>query len=390
MQQETILPIQATERTKIVDILRGWAILGVVLGNYGDYADIGKPFKHSPDTLSNIMGGINQFVFAAKSWTLLSVLFGYGFAIVMRNVAAKGKSPVKFFIIRMFWLFVIAFVNSAFWFGDILKDYAFLGLVLLFFYKASVKVTFRTGLFLLLIVPFVTAGVAHLFPPNPKLGEDLIPMLYTHNWLMLFETHLKATYFFEVINPQYAISVHIMMLACMLFGFAAQQIDFFNRLPEFKKQITTAIWIGLTIAIIINAANIYANVHKLGILNFIRPRYWAVFATMIMIASGICCLYIGGKLKRFFDGLQAMGKMTLTNYMAQNILAWFIFLNPGLGIFNTKPYWLYFLIAIVVFAIQIPLSKLWLNYYNYGPVEWVWRQLSYGKRFPIKKQLSES
>ena len=91
-------------------------------------------------------------------------------------------------------------------------------------------------------------------------------------------------------------------------------------------------------------------------------------------------------MQRFFNSVQAMGKMTLTNYMMQSILAPFIFLNVGLGIFNTKPFWFYILVALLVFIIQIGLSKWWLSRYQFGPVEWIWRQLSYGKRFPIRKK----
>lgn len=389
MQQELVLPIQSSKRTAIVDILRGWAILGVVLGNYTDYAFIGKPVKIKYDMASNILMGVNQFIFAAKSWTLLSLLFGYGFAVVMNNIAAKGKSPVAFFSKRMFWLFVIAFINSAFWLGDILKDYAFLGLVLLLFYKASAKTAFWSGAILLFAVPFISAFVDHVLPYDydAVAKAQVLPTLYSHNWLDVFTSQLKGTYYLEVLLPQYAISVHVMMFACMLFGFAAQRVDFFNRLPELKKQLKRTFWIALIAAVILNIGLgllIHFKLNK-QVFVYFKPRYWVIFATLLTIATGICWLYICGKLKRIFNGFQAMGKMTLTNYMTQNILAVFLFLNVGLGMFNTYQYWVYFLIAFAIFVIQIPLSQWWLTYYNYGPVEWVWRQLSYGKWLPIKK-----
>jgi uncharacterized protein len=116
-----------------------------------------------------------------------------------------------------------------------------------------------------------------------------------------------------------------------------------------------------------------------------KPYFWISSSTMICILTGICWLYLNGKLQRFFASLQVMGKMTLTNYMMQSILAPFLFLNVGLGIFNTKPYWFYILIALLVFVIQIGFSKWWLKRYQFGPFEWIWRQLSYGRRFPIRR-----
>jgi uncharacterized protein len=388
MQQETVLPIQSSKRTAIVDVLRGWAILGVVLGNYTDYAFIGKPVKIKYDMASNILMGLNSFVFAAKSWTLLSLLFGYGFAVVMNNIAAKGKSPVAFFTKRMFWLFVIAFINSAFWLGDILKDYAFLGLVLLLFYKASAKTAFWSGAILLFVVPFISALVAKTMPYDydAVAKAQVLPTLYSHNWLDVFTSQLKGTYYLEVLLPQYAISVHVMMFACMLFGFAAQRIDFFNRLPELIKQLKKTFWIALASTVILSVGlGLLQHFKVTAIFTYFRPRYWVIFATLLTVATGICWLYTCGKLKSVFNGFQALGKMTLTNYMVQNILAVFLFLNVGLGMFNTYQYWVYFLIALVIFIIQIPLSKWWLANYNYGPVEWIWRQLSYCKWLPIKK-----
>jgi uncharacterized protein len=132
-------PVEQSKRTAIVDILRGWAILGIAIGNYSDFLFIGAPHKIKHSILSEILMTFNRYFFAAKSWTLLTLLFGYGFAILINNVASKGKNPVTFFAWRMILLFILAFINSAFWLGDILKDYAFLGLVMLLFYKCSAK-----------------------------------------------------------------------------------------------------------------------------------------------------------------------------------------------------------------------------------------------------------
>lgn len=374
-------------RTAIVDILRGWAILGVVIGNYTDFAEIGKPVKHVPSLLSQSVGLLNQYFFAAKSWTLLSVLFGYGFAVVMNNIASKGKNPVRFFSGRMFWLFVLAFINSAFWFGDILKDYALLGFILLLFHGRSAKTAFITCVVLIFSVPFISPLVSNYITYDYEKAQAIvISSMYSHNWIDVFVMNLKGTYFTEMISPSYAITVHIVMLACMLLGFAAQRIRFFDRLPEFKKQLKTLFWINLAVAIIGNIGLQLAIHAQASFLKFFKPGYWVILSTMLAIASGVCLLFISNKLKVFFNGMQAMGKMTLTNYMTQSILATLIFLNVGFGVFNTKPLWFYESIAVLVFVVQVFISKWWLNYYYYGPIEWIWRQLSYGKRLPIKKR----
>ena len=257
---------------------------------------------------------------------MLSVLFGYGFALVMNNVAAKGKNPVSFFCRRMFWLLVLAFINSAFWLGDILKDYAFLGFILLLFYKQSAKTALRVASALVLLVPFVAAYIAHLKLYNyDEAKTHFMHLYYSHNWIDIFVMNLKGTYYSEMINPGYAINVHMIMLACMLLGFAAQRIDFFNRLTEFKKQLKILFYSTLIFSIVSNVADFFIKKVNPDFYDWFKPSSWIVLSTMICILCVICWLYVNGKMHRFFTGLQAMGKMTLTNYMMQSILATFIF-----------------------------------------------------------------
>ena len=107
-------PIQTNQRTLIVDILRGWALFGVVLMNYFDFFTLGRNWEtFKPDTLTNILMYSCSIIFAAKSWTLLSLLFGYGFAVLMNNVKEKGHNVYLFFTGRMFWLLVLAFIISS-------------------------------------------------------------------------------------------------------------------------------------------------------------------------------------------------------------------------------------------------------------------------------------
>lgn len=385
-------PVEQSKRTAIVDILRGWAILGVAIGNYSDFLFIGPPHKIKHSILSEILMTFNRYFFAAKSWTLLTLLFGYGFAILINNVASKGKNPVTFFAWRMILLFILAFINSAFWLGDILKDYAFLGLVMLLFYKCSAKtLALITGV-IVLTIPFVMAYVNGFEVEHPEIATnpEYLKLYHSGNWLDFFRFNLLASFYEQIIIPGYAISAHTVMFACMLFGFLLQKIDFFNRLNEFKKIIKRTLWISLATAIIIGVCfNLIILYKEVAIFKIFHPLYWLVLSTMIFIATGICLLYSSGKLKTIFSYFSAGGKMTLTNYITQNILAAFIFSGIGLGIADTMPYWFYFSLAIFIFIIQLFISKWWLSKYNYGPLEWLWRSASYREWFPLKKTSPE-
>jgi uncharacterized protein len=381
-------PIEENKRTAIVDILRGWALLGVVIGNYSDFFHIGLPSSAQDNSvLSHMLAAVNEIFFAAKSWTLLTILFGYGFAVLLNNVANKGKNPVYFFGWRMILLFMFAFIDSAFWLGDILKDYAFLGLILLLFYKSSTKTILITCLLLFLMIPFIAAYINNIPMVYPEISTspEYLKLFYSGNWFDFFEFNLIASYYEQIIVLGYAITAHVVMFACMLLGFYAQKINFFNRLHELKKQLKTTLFISLFTALSLGVFLKFAMVNKLTFFSYFNPFYWLILSTMLFIATGICLLHCNNKLKTIFNYFRVSGKMTLTNYMAQNILAAFIFSGIGLNISNSMPYWFYFSLAISVFILQLFISKWWLSKYNYGPVEWLWRVLSYGKLFPFKK-----
>jgi len=383
-------PIEQGKRTAIVDILRGWAILGVAIGNYSGLPYISVS-KESNSVLSEILSKIDQFFFAGKSWTLLTILFGYGFAILINNVAAKGKNPVAFFSWRMLLLFILAFVHSAFWFGDILKDYAFLGLILLLFHKSSAKTLGILSAVLVLLIPFVMAYIKSFNFERIDIisNPEYLKLYYSGNWLDFFKFNLVASFYQQIIAPGYAITAHLVMLACMFFGVMLQKLNFFNRLNDMKTLLKYVLISSFAIAVIIGIAFYFAIENKAEFLKFFHPYFWLILSTMIFIATGITLLYINGKLKTIFSYFSAGGKMTLTNYIAQNILTAFVFSGIGFGVTYTLPYWFYFALAVFVFIIQLFISKWWLSKYNYGPIEWLWRCASYREWFPFKKIKSE-
>ncbi len=384
-------PVEQSKRTAIVDILRGWAILGVAIGNYIDFLYIGaeKEIKHG--TFSEILQYVNRYLFAAKSWTLLTLLFGYGFAILINNVASKGKNPVTFFAWRMILLFILAFINSAFWLGDILKDYAFLGLVLLLFYKCSAKTLAIISAVIILTIPFLMAYVNGIKIEHPAIATnpEYLKLYHSGNWIEFFRFNLLASFYEQIIVPGYAFTAHYVMLGCMLFGLLLQKISFFDRLKELKKLLKYVCGISFILAVIIGIVFNIAIIYKAPFLKIFHPLYWLVLSTMVFIATGICLLYINGKLKTVFSYFNAGGKMTLTNYMSQNILAGILFSGIGLGIADSMPYWFYFILAVFIFIIQLFISKWWLSKYNYGPIEWLWRSASYREWVPFKKTKPE-
>jgi uncharacterized protein len=389
MQPTAIQPIQQSQRTAIIDILRGWALLGVVLMNYIDYFYMGlDSSKWKPDLFAQILQWTGNIIFAAKSWTLLSFLFGYGFAVLMGNVSAKGINPQKFFTRRMFWLFVLAVINSAFFFGDILKDYAVMGMVILLFWRCSAKVAFLISVALFFVTPAVAAYVNGLgLSGGMKLMEPYFPLYNSHNPFEVLWFGLISSYKYEILSLNYLVTVHVIMLSLFFLGLAAQKINFFNRIVENKKYIKRIFWISLVTVLLLIGLFILSSAKKWNWMKYYQPFFFIIIGTMLFIASSLCWLYVSGKLKRFFRSMQIIGKMTLTNYIVQNILGIFLFSGFGFGLsLGHKIHFGYYLLfALVIYVAQTYFSKWWLSHYQYGPIEWVWRQLSYARKLPIRK-----
>jgi uncharacterized protein len=175
-------------------------------------------------------------------------------------------------------------------------------------------------------------------------------------------------------------------------GLAAQKINFFGRLAENKKYIKRTFWLSLGITLVLWVPFALPQAPWLKeVFKYFNPQLWLILSTMIFITSAICWLYLAGKLKRFFGALQLYGRMTLTNYVVQNILGLLLFSGFGLNlVMGHLSYGVFMLIALSIYVAQIYFSKWRLSRYYYGPLEWLWRQLSYGKKLAIKRVRDES
>ena len=371
-------------RFAIVDILRGYALLGVAIINYTSFHD----WDYSHGTMADaVLGFIATYVFFHKSALLLSVLFGYGFAVLINNLQSKNKNTVSFFVKRMFWLFIIAFINSCFFGGDILKSYAVLGILLLLFRNASTKTILISAIILLALVPLSSGYTRFAASMAPVENMEKMHLLYlSHHLPDVLKYNLSDSYISQSTWAFYAIFVQHVMLCCFLWGMYFQRIHFFENLSGNKKNIKRMFWFSIP-AFAASTLTTIAEQKNEWLVKYANFFIMSFICATVFFMSAIMWLYISGKWKSIFHALEYYGKMTLTNYIIQNIIAFFVFSGIGLSLGNSKPYSFYFILAVVVFIIQIFTSMFWLRKFNYGPIEWMWRKLSSQKTLPFKKEL---
>lgn len=187
-----------------------------------------------------------------------------------------------------------------------------------------------------------------------------------------------------MLRLSYLIIFHLIQLGCFLIGAAAERNKAFlsTGVLSNKKNIKTLFWGSLAASILLYLLQYFTNRYEWTINSYYNLYYPQALAIMLLTSISIVWLQHKGKAVSLFEWLRVTGKATLTNYIVQNIIAFtiLIYLKPAWNIF------FYFLMAILVFSAQVILSKWWLQHYNYGPAEWLWRCLSYKKWFPLKKQ----
>ena len=372
-------PLASDNRNGLVDTLRGWALFSVVVMNYVTifhWNNHGKEIE--TDKFSQNLESLLDLLLGSKGWTLLAVLFGFGFSSLMENRIRGQQNTHGFFAKRMLWLFVFAFFNSIFFGGDILNDYAFLGLVMLMFYRLKTRSIFASGMLFLLLTPLLQSflGNLHLlFAPDDR---DLFYSLYGENNLY---SSIKANLFMRykwLMRLSYSIIFHLVQLGCMLLGMYLHRIGFFMNITFSKAR--RFFFSSLILSVLLQLFQMMNDVKGWGVEKFYHLFYPPIIAVMICTTSGLVWLYAAGKCKRIFFALQQTGRMTLTNYVVQNMIAFVIFIFMRLD--WSLSY--YLLASVVVFVCQLFFSKWWMQQFQYGLLEWLWRCFSYGRLFKLK------
>lgn len=375
-------PVSQNQRTPIIDILRGWALFSVVIMNYSTIYDWNThSIKTKSDSLTSFIESTCEIILGSKGWTLLAILFGFGFSVLLKNISKNGQPKYTFFIKRMLWLFVFAFINTIFFGGDILNDYALMGLILLLFYNFNAKSLFFFGIVILLLTPFLQSYLGRLHLLFAPKDRDMFYQLYSRNSVL---DHIKANLFMRykwMLRLSYSIILHLIQLGCFLIGVALHRSNFFLKINSIRKLLKVTFGISLFLSISIFFLQLFIEKYGWNFNKYYDLYYPQILCIMTLTTTGIIWLHITGKTKEIFYALQATGKMTLTNYMTQNIISFFLFIC-------IKPNWAlhwYLLTGIFIYILQIYFSKWWLRKFNYGLLEWLWRSLSYGRIFRLKK-----
>ncbi|KZL14076.1 DUF418 domain-containing protein [Pseudovibrio sp. Ad26] len=397
------------ERIPSLDILRGFAILGILIINITGY---GLPYYTTTDTSYwQEMDSLNYWtwygaflLFGQKFLSLLSMLFGAGIIIFAYKAEHSGRNALNMHLTRMFWLGLLGFFHGIFfWYGDILLVYAMMAVVLWTFTRRKAK-TLIVWSIVLLCLPSIfyicLANLPALFSPADKASflemyKESQQSLSSANQQDLSAltgsfsertAKLRETYFSLLIYEGPLFS-YWKVASTMLLGMALLKTGFLSGHWSTRKYLLIlliALPSGLSldllwVAEIINKEPVAYSSSMLSLIYIL----WASTFSALGYAALLIILIKSALLQKTMRILAIAGKLALTNYIAQSVIATTLFYH--LRLLGQYDYVELLGFVIMIWVIQITLSTYWLQRYHLGPLEWVWRCLTYNQYFPFSK-----
>ncbi|PJO41767.1 hypothetical protein CWD94_21320 [Lysinibacillus xylanilyticus] len=398
--KQKLSPISAKERIETLDVLRGFALLGIILANivwflYPAYMQEDLSFKNEWTSFWNqadytVHTILSMFV-DGKFVMLFSMLFGFGMVIMQERAAAKQLNFWGIYSRRLIALFIFGCIHAYFiWFGDILTDYAILGLLLLFMHKLKpnamliISVTLYSLYFGFLTLGALSSDSTMMSMTMSEESRQLmqftidahqngsIQELMNANYMeRTFYTMRNGLYVLSLGNPIFYLFTNLPYLLMFLFGAAVAKKKWIHRFEEYRK----GFFITWLLTFIFGGTLCW--ILPLLSEKFLAVQYISSPLLTIFYAISLIFIYHTVKGKKVLQWLAFPGRMAFTNYIGQSIICTFLFGPFAFGVYGKLHFTTAIIIAIVIFVFQIIISKLWLSKFRFGPLEYVWRLFTY-------------
>jgi uncharacterized protein len=407
-----LAPVADDERAHVLDALRAFALLGICLANS---AVLSLFVFQRPETMQamptastdKILGFLHFALIEGKFYTIFSLLFGIGFSIILVRNERAGKNPLPIFYRRLIVLALFGLAHLLLlWEGDILLLYALLGMLLPFFRKCSDRtLVILAGVLIISpllfdMVKVLSHNKYNLANPFTRLAmasddrvgitqENFPTYVVTHRsfsdllhwnqsgffwrWQMLFDTNRLPK-----------------VLGIFLIGLYVGRNQIFRQLEERKEWLKKVCRWSFAIGLPASIPFAYFEVRG-GHLPDPSGLWTTLFYALSVVqlgfayASGFALLWLKASWKKVLALIAPAGRMALTNYITQTMFGIALYYGIGLGFGGKVGPTYFFPIAIVFWMIQIVWSRAWLSVFRFGPLEWIWRMLTYGKYLPIRK-----
>lgn len=389
-------------RHESLDILRGIAILGILVVNLPAFA---FPFAaySNPAAMGPLQGAdswawlITFLFFEQKFITLFALMFGAGAALFREHALAAGDRAGVRHYRRMAAMLLIGLVHAyAIWFGDILVTYAIAGMLIYPLVAAQwrVRTLLLVGLALIGVTGLMMLGLSASAPHMP--AEQLAEMAahwapdaehlnaeisaYRGGWLE--QMTMRAPAAFQLQVPLFMF-YGARIIGLMLIGVAAYRSGWLLARWSVKAYLLSGLpllvaglwlsWWGAQQHLAAGFAFEYSMLHGM------QPQYYASLLQAYGYGALVMALVAAGRAGLLQKLFAPVGRMAFTNYLMQSLICTTLFYGHGFGQFASWSRAELWALAICIWLFQLIVSMLWLQHFRYGPAEWLWRTMTYGK-----------
>lgn len=403
--RESLRPTRRRERIPSLDLLRGFALLGILIINIQVFSMISAAYLNP--TAYGDLGGVNGWVYVLshvladqKFMTLFTILYGAGIVLMTSRAEARGASSSTVHYRRTFILLVIGLLHAyLLWAGDVLVSYALCALVVFPFRKLSPRTLLTlglgsvlltsaiflfTGLSLGYIPPDAITEMTDNWKPSAELVQEEVAA-YRSGWLEQMEERVDTALFLQtkgfLLWGLWRIG-GLMLVGMALFKWGVLAAA---RSSRFYVSLAAA---GLTLGWALASYGLVRNFARNWSLDcqFVGSQYnyWGsilVSLGYLSLVMLICKSDLGGRL---LQSISAVGRTALSNYLLQSVLCTTLFYGHGLGLFGSVERKGQVAVVLMVWVVQLVASYWWVKRFRYGPMEWMWRSLTYGQLQPIR------
>ncbi len=408
MTSTTLTPLAPSERIDNLDVLRGVAVFGIALMNVEYFT---SPLLDMSEGIASGERGFDwladAFVYVfvqGKFWTLFSLLFGMGFAVMLGRAQAAGRSFAPLYLRRTFGLLLFGLVHALLiWSGDILVSYALTAVVLLLFFRDTPTQRLwkwgvgiwsaMIGLMLLGAAAMLARGDA---AQGPDAGEGAAIVAALRDAEIAAysagsyaeATAMRLRYFGHALTMNLALVP--LVLGMFLVGAWLVRSGVMARPGEHRRLFVRLGWIGGIGGLALTALSVAINANPAtdgtpsadGMLAMALHMAGSPLMSLAYLAIVVLALQRGASWLRT---LAPTGRMALTNYLAQSVIGTLVFYAYGLGLWGEVSRAWQVLGVVVVFALQMVVSRWWLARFRLGPLEWLWRAFTYWQWPPLRR-----
>lgn len=399
MTGSTLTPVSQTDRIISLDLLRGVAVLGILVMNIQHFS-MPQAAYINPSAYGDL-NGLNKWVWifshllaSRKFMSIFSMLFGAGVILFCQRAEQKGLNSAALHYRRMGWLLIFGLMHGyLLWSGDILVTYSLCGMLLFLFRNKRPAILLRIALAFFIVPvllnllftwsmpywpPEAVQSTMESWMPSEKVIQHNLDV-YRSGWLEQMELRVPGTIFMQ--TGMFFMSTFWRAMAMMLLGMALfkWQVLSAERSSGFYTKLT--FW-GLATGLLISAVGVVLNFSKEWSMEF-SMFLGSEFNYVGSVGTGLG--YVGivmlisrsegfTSCKKVFSSL---GRMAFSSYILMTLLATFIFYGHGLGLYGSVERIYQVVITLGIWVLILVISPLWLKRFRFGPLESLWRGLTY-------------